>query len=270
MNNMDKDFSGFTAGTLVHTETGLVPIEQLEIGDKVLSKAADGLGDLVYKRITRTTTNDASIFMMYFNTYVNPQLNLADRVNLRRKLKKQQILPEPLLMTADHPFWTQNRGWVRADKLNAQDILVTKDNTYFTTDSGGGYDYRYEGIIPMYHANKKGYAYQVSFGDETGELKGSYVNLLTGRYELYTDPAPTWINKLWQADSEWEQRLLEKTPKDEREHAEFFGFRQGEWKDPNTIDWAEGEGPLTMTVYNIEVEDTHTYFVGEQGLWVNE
>ena len=65
---MDKDFSGFTAGTLVHTETGLVPIEQLEIGDKVLSKAADGLGDLVYKRITRTTTNDASIFMMYFNT----------------------------------------------------------------------------------------------------------------------------------------------------------------------------------------------------------
>ena len=270
MDNVIMNTSGFVGGTLVHTEKGLALIEQLKIGDKVLSKAADGLGDLVYKRITRTTTNDASIFMMYFNTYVNPQLNLADRVNLRRKLKKQQILPEPLLMTADHPFWTQNRGWVRADKLNAQDILVTKDNTYFTTDSGGGYDYRYEGIIPMYHANKKGYAYQVSFGDETGELKGSYVNLLTGRYELYTDPAPTWINKLWQADSEWEQRLLEQTPKDKREHAEFFGFRQGEWKDPDTIDWVEGEGPLTMTVYNIEVADTHTYFVGEQGLWVNE
>ena len=29
-----------------------------------------------------------------------------------------------------------------------------------------------------------------------------------------------------------------------------------------------GQGPLTMTVYNIEVEDTHTYFVGEAGIWV--
>ena len=267
---MNKACSGFIAGTLVHTEIGLVPIEQLKIGDKVLSKAADGLGELVYKRVARTTTNDASIFMMYFNTYVNPQLNLADRINLRRKLKKEMILPDPLLMTADHPFWTQNRGWVRADELNTQDILVTKDNTYFTTDSGGGYDDRYEGIIPMYHANKEGYAYQVSFGDETGELKGSYVNLSTGKYELYKDPAPTWINRLWQADSEWKQRLLEQTPESEREHAEFFGFRQGEWKDPDTVEWGEGEGPLTMTVYNIEVEDTHTYFVGEAGIWVHD
>ena len=75
---------------------------------------------------------------------------------------------------------------------------------------------------------------------------------------------------MWQADSEWEQRLLEQTPEGEREHAEFFGFRQGEWRDPDTIDWNEGEGPLTMTVYNIEVEDTHTYFVGEAGIWVHE
>lgn len=33
---------GLVAGTLVHTETGLVPIEQLKVGDKVLSKPADG------------------------------------------------------------------------------------------------------------------------------------------------------------------------------------------------------------------------------------
>ena len=38
---MDKiimNKSGFTAGTLVHTDKGLVPIDQLKIGDKVLSK----------------------------------------------------------------------------------------------------------------------------------------------------------------------------------------------------------------------------------------
>jgi hypothetical protein len=30
--------SGFVAGTLVHTDKGLVPIEQLKIGDLVLSR----------------------------------------------------------------------------------------------------------------------------------------------------------------------------------------------------------------------------------------
>lgn len=262
--------SGFATGTLVHTETGLVPIEQLKVGDKVLSKPADGLGELVYKRIARTKTNDASIFMMYFNTYVNPQLNLADRVNLRRKLKKQQILPEPLLVTAEHPFWTNSRGWLKAEELTQQDALITKSDHKFVSDASGGYDGRYRAIKPLYHSGKKGYGYDINFGDETGQLKGTYVNLSTREYALYSESAPKWINKLWQEDGEWKQRLLEQTPEEHREHAEFFGFRQGEWKDPDTIDWNEGEGPLTMTVYNIEVEDTHTYFVGEAGIWVHD
>ena len=46
--------SGFVGGTLVHTEEGLVPIEQLKIGDKVLSKAANGLGELIYKAVMNT------------------------------------------------------------------------------------------------------------------------------------------------------------------------------------------------------------------------
>ncbi|GAB6140811.1 hypothetical protein JCM14076_15400 [Methylosoma difficile] len=31
----------------------------------------------------------------------------------------------------------------------------------------------------------------------------------------------------------------------------------------------QGFHPMCRTVYNIEVEDTHTYFVGEHGLWVH-
>jgi hypothetical protein len=44
MDNVIMNTSGFVSGTLVHTDKGLVPIERLKIGDKVLSKAADGLG----------------------------------------------------------------------------------------------------------------------------------------------------------------------------------------------------------------------------------
>ena len=56
--------SGFTAGTLVHTNKGLVPIEQLKIGDKVLSKPAEGLSELVYKPVLRTiVTEDVPVFL---------------------------------------------------------------------------------------------------------------------------------------------------------------------------------------------------------------
>ncbi|MFP3354952.1 Hint domain-containing protein, partial [Pseudoalteromonas sp. SIMBA_153] len=45
---------GFVAGTLVHTDKGLVPIQELKIGDKVLSKDESGKGELVYKPVLRT------------------------------------------------------------------------------------------------------------------------------------------------------------------------------------------------------------------------
>ncbi|HNE92343.1 MAG TPA: Hint domain-containing protein, partial [Agitococcus sp.] len=46
--------SGFVAGTLVHTDKGLVPIEQLQVGDMVLSKHESGQGEKAYKRVIST------------------------------------------------------------------------------------------------------------------------------------------------------------------------------------------------------------------------
>lgn len=265
-----KHVQCFPAGTLVHTEQGLVPIEQLKVGDKVLSKNADGSGELVYKAVTKTmATHNSPIFMMEFNIYVNPELDLADRVNLRRKLKKEITLPTSLFLTANHPIWTENRGWIKAQDLTQEDILVTKDNHKFVSDVGGGYEGRYKAIIPLYQSNKEGYGYEINWGDDTGQLKGTYINLSTGEYDLYSEPDPKWINKLWVNFDNWKQNLLDQTPVEHRDRAEFYGFRTGDWIDPDTVTWAEGEGPLTMTVYNIEVEDTHTYFVGEAGIWVH-
>jgi hypothetical protein len=47
---------GFCAGTLVHTDKGLVPIEQIKVGDMVLSRPEDGDENTPteYKRVTRT------------------------------------------------------------------------------------------------------------------------------------------------------------------------------------------------------------------------
>lgn len=55
------DFCGFVAGTPVWTERGLVPIEQIKVGDKVLSKC-DSTGEVAYKPVVRTfVTEDQEI-----------------------------------------------------------------------------------------------------------------------------------------------------------------------------------------------------------------
>jgi len=58
----------FVAGTLVHTDKGLVPIEQLKVGDKVLSKHESGQGKQAYKAISRAFKSDTKqpIFMVSF------------------------------------------------------------------------------------------------------------------------------------------------------------------------------------------------------------
>lgn len=44
----------FVAGTLVHTKEGLGPIEQIKVGDYVLSKPEEGGGETAYKRVVNT------------------------------------------------------------------------------------------------------------------------------------------------------------------------------------------------------------------------
>lgn len=174
-----------------------------------------------------------------------------------------------LLITENHPLWIESSKWTQAKKVRSQDVLINKDLTKCSSESGNN-PYDTTSLSKIYKTDKVNIGFVPKFDEDSPNQYGSLIDLTTGAeikngvtYQVVTD-------KLYEYDKEWEQRLLEQTPKDEREHAEFFGFRQGEWKDPDTIDWEEGEGSLTMTVYNIEVEDTHTYFVSEQGLWVHE
>lgn len=47
--------TGFVAGTLIHTDKGLVPIQELKVGDMVLSRDEHNTdGELAYKRVLNT------------------------------------------------------------------------------------------------------------------------------------------------------------------------------------------------------------------------
>ena len=68
--------TGFVAGTLVHTEKGLVPIQEINVGDRVLSRSESGGGNN-FQRICKIVKNieKASILLL---TYIDNYINIED------------------------------------------------------------------------------------------------------------------------------------------------------------------------------------------------
>lgn len=66
---MNETHTGFVAGTLVHTVSGLVPIQQLKAGDVVLSKPLHG-GEIEPRRIigTHSSADKKTWLLEYFTS----------------------------------------------------------------------------------------------------------------------------------------------------------------------------------------------------------
>jgi hypothetical protein len=94
--------SCFVAGTLVRTDVGLVPIETIQPGDRVLSQDVDS-GELQYKVVTTTTQR--------------PQAALLEIV----------VGDSAIQATQGHPFWVNGLGWRMAKRLNVGDVVHTLD-----------------------------------------------------------------------------------------------------------------------------------------------
>lgn len=70
----------FVAGTLVHTDKGLMPIQDIKVGDLVLSKINDD-GELVSRKITKTVTSSEPkrIYKVeYHNDSLDEDINLDE------------------------------------------------------------------------------------------------------------------------------------------------------------------------------------------------
>ncbi|WP_459989623.1 polymorphic toxin-type HINT domain-containing protein [Methylosoma difficile] len=104
----------FAAGTLVHTKEGLKPIEEIRIGDWMLSysdnqhppKHLRQEDEYTYRRVTQTlVTEDQPLSKLIVSDLTN---------NVR----------ETIWVTADHPIYHKDRGWIPAAELDAVDGLV--------------------------------------------------------------------------------------------------------------------------------------------------
>lgn len=92
--------SCFLAGTRVWAETGLVPIESIRVGDRVLSQDPQ-TGELALKFVVETTLRPAS------------------------PTRRVQVGSETIAATRGHPFWSVGQGWRMAKELAPGDRLYT-------------------------------------------------------------------------------------------------------------------------------------------------
>ena len=206
-----KTASGcFVASTLVHTKEGLWPIEQIKVGDFVLSKPESGEEEQSYQPVNRTFI------------YENREMYLIG-MNERDKVTGNAVRyqTEYFAVSGAHPIWIDY-----FEQLNFQgdEAVVTPVNAWVTVED--------------YHL--RCWQGALNSSAEKPTAPDAYSVLANGSPVVFR--APT--------------RILKGLKPDEgmrfRDHSEAWS-----------------EGCIGSTVYNIEIANTHTYFVGEPGLWVH-
>jgi len=93
----------FVAGTLVSTEDGNKPIEEIKAGDLVWSENPE-TGEKALKRVVQTFINETDVLVHVF------------------------IGEQEIITTEEHPFWVEGKGWTGAAELKIGDIVRTNNN----------------------------------------------------------------------------------------------------------------------------------------------
>lgn len=258
---MTTNNSGFVAGTLVHTDKGLIPIQNIKVGDMVLSKPEDGIGEPVYKPVLKTFIHeDKEIWLVELAK--NTAMIDAKGDILDYQLLENSKLYCSFLSTANHPVWVvgsmehpnadiefyEHPHWKRVDELRQYEIVVNHHGVMYTVERAQP---TYQVKNDKIDANPNYYWYQKHYHED---------------YEQdYVQDAEDYM-----VDSEEEYKgkglVLDIS----------FYYENGY----NDVAIANNKGKIlnfnhsnnkfVTTVYNFEVADNHTYFIGNAGIWVHD
>ena len=106
----------FAAGTLVITSSGLMPIEDIEVGDFVLSRD-ETTGEVTYKDV--------------LEIYITPNMPI-----MKVDFEDEDGKIESLKVTGSHPFWVKARGWTFAEELKEGDEVFTSSGGWVKVSAG--------------------------------------------------------------------------------------------------------------------------------------
>lgn len=224
----------FPAGTRILTDQGLVPIQDIKVGDMVLSKPESGKGELCYKPVIRTVSyeNQEVWDLWYFEIEANTNLAELNKNKLLRLSREGKL--NGIAVTANHLFWVKDIGWTRLDKLKNSQILRTHDVEIFA-------------LVLMVNPLRKTTLLNVA---------GSYHvrNILdTGRKGFDIDDVEYF--DLCEYDETGLYRIL--------------GSDAPSPFNVNNQEVHVLTGTFRQKVYNFNVADNQTYFITEKGLWVH-
>lgn len=240
--NQISELGCFVASTLVHTKEGLRPIEQIKVGDYVLSKPEADQGGSIYKRVNQTFKYD------------DKEVWYAEYVVLKEdhtKTKERGFF----VITDNQPIWV--KGYLsyedRQFKLNELHIWesvsgLTKDMYAY---EGGAVLELHDSRLAVVTTSRVGGLLMRSDIPDYGVVctetvlagnGGDAVIFNDGGLEITSEDVG--LNYDDQLDSK-------DFPEDSLGHIDGFP-------------------PLLRTVYNLEVEGNHTFFIGEYGVWVHD
>jgi hypothetical protein len=99
----------FVAGTLVQSEQGAIPIENVSVGTMVWAWDEE-TGDIALKKVVETYINETD------------------------ELIHLLVNGEEIVCTPSHPFYSPVKGWTDAVKLRAGDVLVLVNGEYVVVE----------------------------------------------------------------------------------------------------------------------------------------
>ncbi|MCE1181242.1 MAG: HINT domain-containing protein [Rhodocyclales bacterium] len=222
---------GFIASTPVHTDKGLVPIEQIKVGDYVLSQPEGG-GEKAYKKVLKTFEHeDKEVWVVKYTT--------GDE---NKPTRDDMILH--LYATANHPFWVNGVGWTSAKQL--------KDGHRFQV--AAGCDAQVVQVWPVLRTPVPG------LGWVSADILGSYDALELAHVVDFRNGCNLWQYPMF-------RRVEASVPYFE---GFLFDETEGLFDGQAMYDICFGGKGLNYKsrVYNLEIEDFHTYYIGEIGVLV--
>ncbi|MGV0887084.1 Hint domain-containing protein [Acinetobacter venetianus] len=222
--------NGFAAGTLVHTDKGLVPIQDIKVGDLVLSMSEENVGEKAYKPVLRIIeTSNQEVYRFAYCT--------------EDQFSEMYMNLNYVFLTVKHPIWSiEENRWRPVDEFQGYSQVYTLgmdekqyhffwvNQLYRTYDSQGNiYGHTAPPLFRDFaEADRIEAFFKVTFES---------IKIYNMEYENIYSPF---------IDEEISSELI---------------------KDLSLV--ADGT-PLLVNTYHIEVEDFKTYFVGELGLWVHQ
>lgn len=149
--------TGFVAGTLIHTDKGLMPIQDIKVGDLISTRPEDDSGDIEYKPVVKTFVHeDKEMWIVRLeknNTSpyrLKPDYENFDIQNYLLADEKIQSAScfSSFLATPNHPVWVvgamenpqediefyDQPHFKRVDELQQYDIAVNTDGVMYTVE----------------------------------------------------------------------------------------------------------------------------------------